>query len=347
MQNGETPYPSENKVPGAPDATAYVGRSPKPAAGAGGGSGLHPFLKVLFYIVGYFAVGVALSLVGAIAAGIVFGLGVVEPPEMFTAMGAMDASVMDIEALLEVMEPYLLHLVIGTGLFTIAYTWAYIHVVDRKRLRSLGLYMRPGWSLDFAKGGGLAVLVLGVIFAFSLIVGTISVEGFSRPAPEGTNVVAYLVGTLVAFLLVGFYEELMFRGYVLQRVNERAGRFVSILVASLLFAVLHGANPGADAFGIVNTTIIAVILSVLYFRTRSLWMPVGFHFAWNFFLGYVYSMPVSGLPIYGILNVVEVDPESRLTGGSYGPEAGLACTIALALWGVWLIWKRTGRTRED
>jgi hypothetical protein len=91
-----------------------------------------------------------------------------------------------------------------------------------------------------------------------------------------------------------------------------------------------------------------VLLSVLYFRTGSLWMPVGFHFAWNFFLGYVYSMPVSGLPLYGLLDVTEVDPQSRLSGGTYGPEAGLACTIALAIWGAWLIWRRTGRSsRED
>jgi membrane protease YdiL (CAAX protease family) len=281
--------------------------------------------------------------VGAVAAGILFGTGLVEPPEFFTALETLETAALDVEGIIAALEPYLLYLVIVTGLFTIVYTWAFIHLVDRKRLRSLGLHTSPGWFMDFAKGAGLAVLVLGVIFAFSIIVGSIRVEGFAYPAPEGGNAVAYLLGALAAFLIVGFYEEIMFRGYVLQRLNERAGRAVSIIVASLLFAVLHGANPGADAFGIFNTTIIAIILSVLYFRTRSLWMPVGFHFAWNFFLGYVYSMPVSGLPIYGILNVTEVDPESRLTGGSYGPEAGLACTIALALWGVWLIWKRTGR----
>jgi membrane protease YdiL (CAAX protease family) len=338
-----TPAPPAGQPPfGAPPADTPPSAASPPAAHPTS-PGLHPFLKVLIYLVGYFAVGIALSLIGAIGAGIIFGLGIVEPPAFFTAMETMDASALDIEGIIAALEPYLLHLVIVTGLFTIAYTWAYIHIVDRKKLRSLGLYMSPGWALDFAKGAGLAVLVLGVIFAFSLIVGSIRVEGFAHPAPEGGSAALYLLGALAAFLIVGFYEEIMFRGYVLQRLNERAGRVASIVVASLLFAVLHGANPGADAFGIFNTTIIAIILSVLYFRTRSLWMPIGFHFAWNFFLGYVYSMPVSGLPIYGVLDVVEVDPESRLTGGSYGPEAGLACTIALALWGVWLIWRRTGR----
>ena len=309
-----------------------------PVQGRPSGLDIHPYVKVILYIVGYFVVGIALSLVVAVAGGILAAAGVFEFPEIDPTL-----NLTDVEALLEVMEPFLLPIVIVTGLYTIFYTWGFIHIVDRRRLRSLGLYMKPGWALDFAKGMALAVLVLGAIFAFSLMIGSIRVEGFARPAPESVSVAGYLIGAIVAFLLVGLYEELMFRGYVLQRLNERAGRFISIIISSVLFAVMHGANPGADLFGVFNTTIIAVILAVLYFRTRSLWMPVGFHFAWNFFLGYVYSLPVSGLPIYGILEVVEVDPDSKLTGGSYGPEAGLATTIALAIWGAWLIWRRTKR----
>jgi hypothetical protein len=160
-------------------------------------------------------------------------------------------------------------------------------------------------------------------------------------------VLAYLVGAIIGFFFVGLYEEVMFRGYILQRLADGAGKPLAIIISAVLFAFLHIFNPGSDPFGIFNTIIIGVLLSVLYFRTRSLWMPVGFHFAWNFFLGYVYSMPVSGLPLYGLLDVTEVDPQSRLSGGTYGPEAGLACTIALAIWGAWLIWKRTGRAPRE
>jgi membrane protease YdiL (CAAX protease family) len=233
--------------------------------------------------------------------------------------------------------------VIVSGLYTILYTWAFVRIVDRRRLRDLGLRLHPGWLGNFGKGAVLAVLILGVIFAFSLAVGSLRVEGLARPAPEGGSVIVYLIGALLAFLTVGVYEELMFRGYVLQRLNDRTGKIAAVLVSSIIFALLHGFNPGADVFGIINTIGIGVILCVLYFRTGSLWMAIGFHAAWNFALGYIYSVPVSGIPLYGILDVVEVEEASRLTGGSYGPEAGLACTVALAAWGAWLIWKRTGR----
>jgi membrane protease YdiL (CAAX protease family) len=304
--------------------------------------GIHPFVKVVLYLVGYIVVLLAVSMVLAMAGGVLAGVGVIDLPAIDPELTALD-----MENAIELLAPFLLPLAILSGLYTLAYTWAFMRLVDRKPLASLGLRLRPGWFGDFAKGGGLAILILAVIFAFSLITGSIRVEGFARPAPETTSVLGYLLGAIIGFFFVGLYEEVMFRGYVLQRLAERAGRPLAVLIASVIFALLHVFNPGSDPFGIVNTIIIGVLLSVLYFRTRSLWMPVGFHFAWNFFLGYVYSMPVSGLPLYGLLDVTEVDPGSRLSGGSYGPEAGLACTIALALWGAWLIWKRSGRRSRE
>ncbi|MFH1865903.1 MAG: type II CAAX endopeptidase family protein [Candidatus Eisenbacteria bacterium] len=299
-----------------------------------------PYVSVLLYLVGYFVVGVAVSMVLAMALGLLVGFGLVEMPPIEQELATI--APMDIEAILKVMEPYLLHLVVASGLYTILFTWAFVRIIDRRRLRDLGLHLRRGWFGNFAKGAALAVLILGVIFAFSLAIGSIRVEGFARAAPEGVSVAVYFLGALLAFLSVGVYEELMFRGYVLQRLNDRAGKVAAILVSSFIFAVMHGLNPGADLFGIFNTIGIGVILCVLYFRTGSLWMAIGFHTAWNFSLGYLYSMPVSGIPLYGVLDVVEVEASSRLTGGSYGPEAGLACTIALAVWGAWLIWKRVG-----
>jgi membrane protease YdiL (CAAX protease family) len=339
----ETPTHEPDMRASAPDApveTTMYGLPPRPA-----GPPLNAYLSVFLYILGYFIVGIIISMILAMALGILVGLGIVEMPAIESQLA--NVGVMDVEALLQIMEPYLLPLVIGTGIFTVLYTWAFARIVDRRRLRDLGLALRRGWGADFVKGAALAILILGVIFAFSLAVGSIRVEGWARPAPENANVFGYLIGSMLAFLSVGIYEELMFRGYVLQRLNDRAGRVASVIVSSIIFALMHGFNPGADVFGIINTIGIGVVLCVLYFRTGSLWMPIGFHTAWNFSLGYLYSLPVSGIPLYGILNVVEVDSESRLTGGSYGPEAGLACTIALAAWGAWLIWKRTGRRPEE
>jgi len=300
---------------------------------------LGPYSGVVVYLVGYFAVAMILSTIAAVAAGILMGIGVIPEPafDLGTTFG--------VDEVLRLIEPYLLPIVLLVAFYSIAYTWIFVRLIERRPLRTFGLRLRPGWAGEFARGAILAVGVVGVVFVISLVSRSINVEGFARPAPDGTNVVVYLVGMLLAFLAVGFYEELMFRGYVLQRLNERAARVPAIAVSSVIFALMHGVNPGTDVFSLVNTTLIAVLLAVLYFRTGSLWMPIGFHFAWNFSLGYIYSLPVSGIPLHGILNVVEAEPGSRITGGTYGPEAGLACTIALAAWALWLALRRSARRK--
>jgi hypothetical protein len=338
---GEQQRTAPQPEPATADAVTRAGRFVMP----GERPRLNAYLSVLLYLVGYFVVGIMLSVVLAMVFGMLVGFGVVDMPPIEQELATV--APMDIEAILQVMEPYLLHLVVASGLYTILYTWAFARIVDRRRLRDLGLRLHRGWLGNFAKGAVLAVLILGVIFTFSLAVGSIRVEGFARAAPEGVSVAVYFVGALLAFLSVGVYEELMFRGYVLQRLNDQASKAVAVIVSSIIFAVMHGFNPDADVFGIINTIGIGVILCVLYFRTGSLWMAIGFHTAWNFSLGYLYSLPVSGIPLYGVLKVVEVEEGSRLTGGSYGPEAGLACTVALAVWGAWLIWRRTGRAPAE
>ncbi len=106
---------------------------------------------------------------------------------------------------------------------------------------------------------------------------------------------------------------------------------------------MHGANPGTDVMAIVNVAAVGVLLSFLYFRTNSLWMPIGFHFGWNFLLGYVFTLPVSGLPMRGILDVVEVAGPGGAPG-KYGPESSIATTLALGIWAAWLIVRRARRS---
>jgi len=301
-------------------------------------STLNPYVRVLFFLIGYFAVAIALSIAVAMGAGLLIGFGVLPEPPV-----EMSSPTLSMDEILGMIAPWLLPIAIATALYSILYTWLFIRVFDKRPLRDLGTALTPGWAADFGKGCALAFVILSVIFVFSWSTGTIRIEGFARPAPDGTPVIAYLLGAIVAFLMVGFYEELMFRGYVLQALEERGNRVAAIIVSSLLFAILHFANPGADPTGLLNTALIGALLAAIYLRTRSLWMPIGFHFAWNFLLGYVYSLPVSGLPLHGLLEITELEPESKLTGGSYGPEAGLLTTVAIAVWAAWFIWRHTKR----
>jgi len=297
---------------------------------------IHPILGVVLYFIGYILALVAVSIVGSIAFGFLTALGVAAEPTIDPSM-----TTMDVEAVLAALGPWFFPLIIAVGLFTILYTWLFVRFIEGRRFDALGMPFHRGWGLSFWKGAGIAAALLSVAFAVSVWSGEIEVIGFARPAPAGQSVSAYMILSLVGFFVVGIYEELMFRGYVLQRLDEKAGRIVAIIISSFLFAVLHFANPGAGFLSLFNTWIIGVLLCALYYRGRSLWTPIGFHFAWNFLLGMFFSMPVSGLPIHGVLEIAETSEDVAVSGAMYGPEGGLASTIALGLFAAWLLWRRT------
>ncbi|MBM3307389.1 MAG: CPBP family intramembrane metalloprotease [Candidatus Eisenbacteria bacterium] len=303
-------------------------------------SPIHPYARVALFLLGYLLVAVVLSLAGMVAFGVMHAFGLVALPaidEQLLARGT--------EGIMEWLSDFMLPTVILLGLYSIGYTWAFVRLVDGRRLRTLGLERRPGWSAQFWKGVGLSFVILLGVFLLSLASGAVELRGFARPAPDGTNAAGYLVGVLAAFLLVGFYEELMFRGYVLQTLNERAGRAASVIVSSAVFAVMHGVNPGANAMAVLNIAAVGALLSFLFFRTGALWMPIGFHFGWNFLLGYVFTLPVSGLPLRGILDVAEATGAEG-AAGRFGPESSLVTTLALGVWAAWLIARRSRRHRS-
>jgi hypothetical protein len=107
---------------------------------------------------------------------------------------------------------------------------------------------------------------------------------------------------------------------------------VGLLLTSVPFALAHLGNPNvAPVFTFVNTTLAGVWLGLAYWKTRSLWFPLGVHWAWNWAMGALLGLPVSGITEIAPtpLLSVRLSGPGWLTGGAYGLEGGLACTLAL------------------
>jgi hypothetical protein len=86
----------------------------------------------------------------------------------------------------------------------------------------------------------------------------------------------------------------------------------------------------------LNITLIGVFFALSYIKTGSLWFPIGFHAAWNFFLGCIWSMPVSGVGTFRVLDV-SISSNALLTGGDFGAEGSILLTplLLVLLWVVW------------
>jgi hypothetical protein len=132
------------------------------------------------------------------------------------------------------------------------------------------------------------------------------------------------------------YEEVLFRGYAFQRIIEGTNGTVAIAVSSLVFGLLHISNPHATRLSTLNTILAGVLLGLAYVRTRALWLPIGFHFGWNWMLA-VLGHPVSGLEVAELpWRVAPAAEPVWLHGGSYGPEGGIVATGALVLGSIYL-----------
>jgi membrane protease YdiL (CAAX protease family) len=216
--------------------------------------------------------------------------------------------------------------------------WICNHWLEGLPWRALGLSLHSGWCRDLLVGSliGAASLTLTALIAL--------VAGGLHFSPSGTAlfpVVRALLGTAVLFIVAALAEEAAFRGYPLQTLTRAKLLWFGVFLSSVPFAIAHWHNPSATIFSTLNTAIAGVWLAAAYLKTRSLWFPLGVHWAWNWAQGSIFGLAVSGLSLSGhpVLHAVDKGP-AWLTGGPYGIEGGAACTLALLLSTVF-IW-RTG-----
>jgi membrane protease YdiL (CAAX protease family) len=182
-------------------------------------------------------------------------------------------------------------------------------------------------------GAGLFALVYAVLWAL----GAVSFGGSGGYAGVGHA----FAGAIAA--AVG--EEIVFRGVVYRRLEERLGTTIALVVSAAAFGLVHAGNPGANW---ASTLAIAlesgVLLGLAYAATRSLWLPIGLHFGWNFTEGGIFGAAVSGGQNSGLINAHLVGPP-LITGGAFGPEASLAAVVVSLSASIALAWYvvHTGR----
>lgn len=207
--------------------------------------------------------------------------------------------------------------------------WAMLAWVDRRPLSDLGFGVTPRVLLELAAG-----LAIGAGVVASTVV-LLALAGAYRYVAEPGSILGWLsvAGlSLAAFAIPAAAEEAVFRGYFFRTLVDGAGAIVAVAVTSVLFTLLHGANPYVTTFGLVNIALAGTLLGVAVLRTGTLWFATALHLGWNWAIAGPLDLPVSGLagydvPLYDALGTGPV----WLTGGEFGPEGGLAGTFAALL----------------
>jgi len=222
-------------------------------------------------------------------------------------------------------------------------TWAFRRFLDRDTLLGLGLQRSKRWPREVGTGLALGFFLMAFIFGLEWRLGWVQIQGFAWHRQPPMTLIGVLLGYAAFYTFVAFSEELAFRGYILQNLRQEWGTLVALLASSFLFALLHGLNPHFTPLALVGIALAGVFMACGYLLSGSLWLPIAFHFAWNFAQGPLFSLPVSGLASEGLLLLERGDSPSLITGGAFGPEGGVLGVIALLL-GLLLLrlWGRRG-----
>jgi len=225
-------------------------------------------------------------------------------------------------------------------------SWLCLRFLEHLGLRPLGFGLHRNWWREVLIGFIISAAMIAVVVGLQALGGGTRVArspawwaGSGVDAAGLFLTVKEVLLALGLLILAGAFEELMYRGYAFQTLLRGAPAVVPILLLSVYFAYGHWENPSRTFFSTANTVLAGVWLSLAYLKTRSLWLPTALHFGWNWTMGAVFGLPVSGLliPQHPLL-ISTSDAPLWLTGGSYGPEGGAAATIVIIASTI-LIWR--------
>ena len=163
----------------------------------------------------------------------------------------------------------------------LVFLWQWL---SRTPLREIGLVRPDSW---------IAVLVLGIASGVGakLVMKALVMPYFGAPptnrllAPFEGHLHAALIGSLEMIVLAGFAEEVVFRGFLFNRLQTAFGtggfaRGIMILGVGLFFGGLHYFGQGV--FGALNATILGLLFCVIYFLNKQrLWFLIIMHAAFD------------------------------------------------------------------
>ena len=210
--------------------------------------------------------------------------------------------------------------------------------IERKPMGVYGLPARGPFGKNFWEGAVWGFVSLSVLLVLLRLSGAFY---FGSIALSAKDALYYAFAWGVAFLMVGLFEEYLFRGYVQYTLADGIGFWPACIALSLLFAWAHKSNPGETWLGLVDVFLAGTVLGAMLLRTGNLWFPVGFHLTWDWAESYFYGVADSGMQAHGALLHPSI-PTNRpwwLTGGTVGPEGSIfSCIVEISLI-VLILWR--------
>jgi uncharacterized protein len=211
----------------------------------------------------------------------------------------------------------------------VAIGWLCAKYLEDLPFRSLGASLTSGWFKHLVAGVVLGAITLIFSVSIAYIFGGLR---FQLNTSDRSAIAASMMVSLAVFSIAAAFEEILFRGYILQTFARAGLAWLAILLTASFFGIVHMGNPNAGVISTLNTFLAGIWFGLAYMKTRDLWFVWGLHFMWNWMQASIFGIEVSGITSIATSPfLVEIDHgPSWLTGEAYGLEGGVACTIAIA-----------------
>ena len=207
--------------------------------------------------------------------------------------------------------------------------------VERRPWSAYGLPLRRAFGKLFWVGAlwGFASVTLLLFAMYDL-----RVFNFGHLAIHGARIAKFALFWALFFLLVGFFEEFLLRGYSQFTLTRAFGFWPSAVFLSCIFGLIHSQNAGEEWPGLLAAAAIGLFFCLTLRRTGTLWFAIGFHAAWDWGETFLYSVPDSGTLFPGHLLKSSFHGSRWLTGGIVGPEGSVLCFVVIGM--VWMVFAK-------
>ena len=203
-----------------------------------------------------------------------------------------------------------------------------VKVIEKRSFSSIG-FNKNNWLKKYSLGFLIGLAMMSIIVLILFPFGYITVE--KNPIqPVGISAIASVLVILFGWIIQGATEEIVTRGWLLNVLSTKYNIGVGLLISSTLFGLMHLTNPNVNYIAVINIILVGLFYGLYVIKTNDLWAVCGMHSAWNFAQGNIFGFKVSGLDVSaGSLIDLNLVGSDFVTGGIFGPEAGITATFIL------------------
>ena len=208
-----------------------------------------------------------------------------------------------------------------TLLGTFLIIWIFMKFVDKEKFIQLGFHIKNRVN-DFIIGFTVGAVIMIIAYFLLLVLNEIQ---YSKTVFNGKE----LLISITTFVLVSVVEETLCRGYILKNLMLSFNKYAALILSSVLFSLMHAANPNVDLFSLFNLFLAGILLGLSYIYTKNLWFPIALHLSWNLFQTLL-GFNVSGQNTYSIIEF-EIHEANLINGGAFGFEGSFLSIIAMLI----------------